>query len=201
MKSTDPEYSEGCLPLGPGSWRFKPPEFPCRVREGLAPYVRTLIRDVINGQKPWPLYLFGEVDAGKTAAALCIGDHVGGWYLALPDLCGMIRQAMKGELFKGAYRWTEYEIWKDWETTSLCILDELGTRKVVTDHHYEVLKRALDLREGRPIVLICNLDPNGLRAVYDDRIHRRVCRGTNVELFKDRRPELTGPDRRIEESK
>ncbi len=192
MKSTDHKPGEGCLALGPGSWRFKPPEFPRRTREGIAPGVRALIRDVLNGREPWPLYLFGEVDAGKTAAALCMGDHVGGWYLTLPDLCDMIRQAMKGTYDR------EYEIWKAWETVSVCILDELGTSKTVSDHHYRVLKRALDLREGRPIVLISNLNPDGLRAVYDDRIHRRACRGTNVELFKDRRPELAGPDRRIE---
>jgi DNA replication protein DnaC len=159
--------------------------------ERVNPTLRALIGELINGTKQWPLLLLGEVDTGKTRAALCLGDSVGGWYLELPSLCRMLIAAGKGELqWSTGYKRSQGEIWTAIQTTCLIILDEIGTKNNTTDNHYEVTKGVLDLRAGRPAVYISNLDIDGIEEVYDDRVASRISCGTVFEL--------TGPDRRIE---
>ena len=185
------DQAEGLVALPEGSWRFPSPDIPRDPRR-INPALLNDLRDLCAGKAQWPLFLFGEVDTGKTRAALCLGDVSGGWYLELPNLCRMLITAGKGELqWSSGYRRTEGEIWDAIQSTSLIILDEIGTKDNTTDNHYEVTKRVLDMRAGRPAVYISNLDVDGIEAVYDDRVASRMSCGT---LFQ------TGPDRRIEES-
>lgn len=75
--------------------------------------------------------------------------------------------------------------WQDWCGVALCILDELGTRGNVTDHAYSALKRAIDDRCNRPLVLISNASIGDLARMYDDRIASRIAGGTVVTFEGD----------------
>ena len=83
------------------------------------------------------------------------------------------------------------EYWSELERSRLVVLDELGTRTNVTDHHAEVVKRVLDIREGRPLVIISNLRASELESVYGDRIASRAAAGTIIDWshYADRRLE------------
>ncbi len=72
---------------------------------------------------------------------------------------------------------------------SLVVLDEIGTRGMVSDAHYEALLTVLDMRENKPFIAISNLDHAALTKVYDARIVSRLSAGTIMEV--------TGKDRRI----
>ena len=67
----------------------------------------------------------------------------------------------------------------------MTVLDELGTRQQVSDFQYEVTKKAIDTREGRPAIVISNLSLTALAKVYDDRIAARLSEGTVVYATED----------------
>src|SRR5436309_2297801 len=52
-----------------------------REMSAIAPGLRDAIRELVSGEAPWPLFLHGDVGAGKSCAALCVLDHAGGDYL------------------------------------------------------------------------------------------------------------------------
>lgn len=71
---------------------------------------------------------------------------------------------------------------------NLIVLDELGCRGLVSDHHYEAVKRLLDERHGKPLIVIANTDLAGIERLYDDRVASRLSAGTVVSVAgKDRR--------------
>lgn len=79
-------------------------------------------------------------------------------------------------------------LWTELAESNLVVLDEIGGRERVSDHHYETVKRILDDREGRPLICLSNLDAARLAAIYDDRIVSRLMAGTTVILSgRDRR--------------
>lgn len=150
-----------------------------------------VLKELMYGMVPWPLFLFGGVGAGKTCAALCVGNSAGGWLVEFPEFCKLILWAQKDELFDASdYKRTEASVWEDVESVNLLVLDELGTRSRPTDPQQEMLRGIIRRREGKPTIYISNLDAENLKEIYDDRVASRICSGT---LF-----ELTGPDRRIE---
>ena len=68
------------------------------------------------------------------------------------------------------------------------ILDEIGGRDRVSDHHYEAVKTLLDVRQGKPLMVLSNLGLSEIEKVYDDRIASRLATGTIVRVdAKDRR--------------
>ena len=81
------------------------------------------------------------------------------------------------------------EYWKELTKSNLVVLDELGTRANVSDHHAETVKRVLDIREGKPLVVITNLRASELDSVYGDRIASRAAAGTIIDWsgYPDRR--------------
>ncbi len=180
---------DGCCILGPGRLRY-PDDMPDRERtvDKVAIDLRDVIRDLIQGRKPWPLFLHGEAGSGKTCAALALLDWAGGWYLELPELCRRLIDAQQDRLTwsTGAQR-TERDLWAAWGQVSLAVLDEIGTRERISDHHYEVLKRAIDLREGCPAIFISNLSLDAVYDQYDDRIASRLASGTSFAAKGDRR--------------
>ena len=165
-----------------------PTEPPWRSRHGIAAYVKQAIVDCARGHTPWPLLFHGEAGSGKTCAGLCVVDHYGGWYQELPEWCVRLIEARLGESRNSAgYRvWTS-ELWSYWRGTNLCVLDEVGTRETVSDHHFETLKKCLDLRLGKPLIVISNHGLKALAHIYDDRIASRLSAGTIVEFEGDRR--------------
>lgn len=72
----------------------------------------------------------------------------------------------------------------------LLVLDELGLRDTVSDAHYESVYRAVELRMGRPFVVISNHPLERLEKIYDARTVSRLGAGTLVEV--------SGADRRLQ---
>ena len=85
------------------------------------------------------------------------------------------------------YKISEDEIYRNIERTNLYVLDEVGMRMNVTDAHYSALKKVMDIRYGKPMVMISNLSLDEIAEVYDQRISSRLMDGTVVELTTDRR--------------
>lgn len=166
------------------------------------PDLQEVFRALCRGIQPWPLFLHGEQGRGKTAAALALLDSVaavrrgplleGGRETWLPNTAyyytvgDLTELAMRQYRDLTAYDWTQISV----EACQLVVLDELGTRKTVSDTHYDAVQRVLDIRENRPLILISNLDIAAIEEVYDARIASRCAGGTVFEL--------KGCDRRIE---
>ncbi len=174
---------------GPPAWLHKP-RSKYRTREGIDPRLRADIRRCVAGEADWPLLIWGAAGSGKTCAGLCMVDSFGGWAVDLPDLHDLVLKARARLLFNsGGFAETLGGIggvWDTWRRASLTVLDEVGQREP-TDAQYDTLKRALDLREGLPVVVISNLPMPKLKRVYDDRIVSRLSAGTVVGLTGDQR--------------
>ena len=148
-----------------------------------------------RGKLPWPLFLFGPAGTGKTCAALCLLDFVEeGTYHTCESFSQAIIDAQQGRLttesgreVSPTYLWT-----KEISKVDLFVLDELGSRRQVSDHQYNVVKSLLDYREGKPTVVISNLSLNAIREIYDDRVTSRLAAGTVIQV--------EGDDRRVQRS-
>ncbi len=181
------------LRLRPESERQKRVILPAmdRDRSRVDPDLAQVVRDLLTGRADWPLFLHGPVGTGKTRAVLCLADAVGGGveYVTLSKAINDIIAASRGTLHDAIGKVTVQRWWRQWEDAKLSILDEIGTRTKATDVEYDHLKQLLDAREGKPAVVISNLDPDGMEQAYDARIASRLCMGTVYEL--------AGNDRRI----
>jgi len=174
-----------------------PPKVLPRTRRsltGIDPPLREAIRALVGGQIPWPLFLQGPAGCGKTCACLCLLDHAGGEYWTTVSWCEQLNDAAFGRLIArgegGSVTVWPTQLWAKVQRAPLVVLDELGTRDIVTAAHYDAVKRVIDEREGMPLVVISNLDLERVGKLYDDRIVSRLGAGTIVEL--------RGRDRRIE---
>jgi DNA replication protein DnaC len=138
--------------------------------------------------------LWGEVGTGKTAAVLCFNDHCGGLYFSLSEFNAEAVAAMKDELY---WEWSNYPekpvteqvFWDAIQHCGVLTLDDIGTRTDVTEAMYDRLKKALDLRDHKPLIVTSNLGEEAIAEFYDDRIASRLLSGTVVHLG--------GEDRRI----
>ena len=184
-----PVLAENCCVLTGYRATYTPPEQPERVRGQIDPALRATIQELADGSVRWPLLLLGEAGSGKTCAALCMIDLFGGWYVTLPELCALVIRAQQGELsWSSGYRRFESDIWSAWRRARLVVVDEIGARTTVSDHHCETIKHALDIRQGKPAVFISNhLLVADLAKLYDDPISSRLASGTQVWLTGDRR--------------
>ncbi len=149
------------------------------------PKLLATLRSLVTGNAPWPLFLYGNVGAGKTLAALCLADVMRtAVYHTVEDLCSRILELRDDH---AAVR----ETWEMIAGKNLAILDELGTRQNVSDYHYATVKRFADARElhaGRVAIYISNLSHAELTKLYDSRIVSRLICGTRFELKgRDRR--------------
>lgn len=163
----------------------------------IADSLRATIRGCINGEQAWPLLIFGPAGAGKTSAALCVLDFATGSYHTASGLCSMLIQSQQGRLEwvyegRGGTIWPE-KMWSRIASMPFVALDEIGGRDRVTDHHYEAVKTMLDVRQGKPLMVLSNLGLPELEKIYDDRIASRLASGTVVRLEgKDRRLHTQG---------
>lgn len=154
--------------------------------------LRSVLRGLIQGTSPWPLFLFGSVGSGKTMAALCVLDYAGGDYYTAARLNESVLQSREGQLTvrgeSGPTTIWPDKFWRLIEKSKLVVVDEIGCRDRATDFQYETLQRVIDDREGSPAIFISNLASAKLAEIYDDRIVSRLCRGTVLELSgKDQR--------------
>jgi len=157
----------------------------------ISPTVADKLHLVFNGESPWPLLITGGVGAGKTCAALCMLDRVpkSRKYIPATDFVDRAMQSAKSELEVGGYRVSENQWWSDWGGYNITCMDEIGTRDKVSDWQYDVFKKAIEKRHGKPSIWISNLSLKQLAIVYDDRIASRLCEGTVLNI--------QGPDRRV----
>ncbi len=178
----------------PRSYQAKPPDFiriptvprnPAKIN----PALKDSLREIIGGNLPWPLYLWGPAGTGKTCAALCLYDYGGGHYYPMPVLLDLLVRTMKERVYYGEGKLFTDELWELIENTRLVTVDDIGTRTSISDHHYDALKILLDRRDYKPLVLTGNLDPAALATLYDERIASRITAGTVINL--------AGVDRRI----
>lgn len=158
-------------------------------------HVRRAIRGCLTGETNWPLFLHGPAGTGKTCAALCLLDHVGGEYFTVGDLCEKLNQSAMGRLEwsregRGGTLWPDRFRLIYLSQPVLLVLDELGLRDTVSDAHYESVYRAVELRMGRPFVVISNHPLERLEKIYDARTVSRLGAGTLVEV--------SGADRRLQ---
>lgn len=138
--------------------------------------LRQLFFALASGQRPWPLYLHGDIGHGKTRAVLAFCDRVvTARYWSVDSLMDAIvcREAP----------------WHGWQT-DLAVLDELGLPRAgnAAEFDYSAVKQFLDWRECRPAIYVSNLAPTGIYRLYDDRLESRVTSGTVYRLLdRDRR--------------
>lgn len=156
------------------------------------PVVRIAIENTFSGKAAWPLFVYGSAGTGKTCAGLCLLDYCGGVYFSVGGLCQHMIEANKGQLC----RFQDQEgpslspsrLWQLIHNSTLAVLDELGARSTVSDFHYDCVKRFLDERQGKPLLVLSNHPLDRLEKLYDDRVASRLAAGTVVELCgKDRR--------------
>jgi DNA replication protein DnaC len=159
--------------------------------------LRRAIRECVKGDRRWPLFVRGAPGRGKTCAALLLLDHAGGFYVTASSLADWVNAAAFGRLEWSTLQLADNvgkpdptRLWTVLAKTSLVVLDDIGTREKVSDAHYETIKRLLDEREKRPLMVLSNLSLDELAALYDDRIASRLASGTCLEL--------AGEDRRLE---
>jgi DNA replication protein DnaC len=127
--------------------------------------------------------LTGEAGTGKTCAALCVLDHVQARrYWTMPALCEELIAVQNGEKEYGMQPDTLRRWWGRYPSLDCVVVDELGSRERVSDFHYEVLQRAIDLRYAKPTIFISNLRVSDLAKVYDDRIASRLAGGTIIQF-------------------
>ncbi len=158
--------------------------FPTRPRlpEGIAPDLRRTLRQVVKGECPWPLLIHGPAGVGKTCAALCLLDHAGGMYWSASELPALIIDCHKGVArYPSGALLSAAALWREVADTALVVLDEIGSG-VVSDFHRTVIQQVLDMREGRPLVCLSNLDLEAIALTHDDRIASRLAAGTVAHL-------------------
>jgi DNA replication protein DnaC len=142
---------------------------------------------LVAGLRPWPFTMYGDVGLGKTCAALCLLDWTGmgfrgGHYLTAREFADDLRRAENGNLTwyqSGAGgKVSVADMWKEIHQSVLVVVDEIGCRERANQTQYDSLLRVLDIRFGRPLVLVSNLTPDELTEVYDYRVVDRILAGT-----------------------
>ena len=162
-----------------------------RVRELVQPPLLKAVESCCKGESAWPLFVHGPAGTGKTCAALWLIDTMMGvcqmW--SFSQLCEHLLDAKFNRLESfGSHSSTiitPADVWEDWRRMALCVIDELGSRSSVSDHQYEVAQRAIDDREGKPLMVASNLELPRLAEIFDDRIASRLAGGTVVHLTGD----------------
>lgn len=167
--------------------------------------LRAVIRALVTGEAPWPLYLFGPAGTGKTSAALALLDHCGpvlpdgeraaelrDWLAAFVEVRTIPR--VRIGLDNGRFDWSREGrsgtyTWADVRAAlgraPVVVFDEIGVGGHATDFRLDALIEVLDTRCNnpvRPFVVTGNVPPSQLEAIYDDRVADRVLAGTVYRL-------------------
>lgn len=145
--------------------------------------LRGRLREVLAGNKPWPLVLWGSTGTGKSCVALCLCDHCpGSWFVTSETLGTEWADVLCGRLKIGDGRIWPSNYRKRIGRVRLMVVDDAGSRDKVSDTAYEAFKMVLDLREGKPLIVTSNHSPAVLKDIYDARIADRLMAGTVIEL-------------------
>lgn len=176
------------------------------------PQLRAVLRQLIRGELPWPLFLTGAPGRGKSAAALCLADYVAGavyfrftrllkaFEWARSESGVAVREWRPSSTFceetkfiQATRNMSDFEFWQYLKAAPLVVVDDLATRGGYTEPQYDQFYDLVEERKRRPLVLVSNLSLADLGRVFDERIVSRIAAGT---VFT-----LSGRDRRLEGGK
>lgn len=158
-----------------------------RKRELVDKNVAATINELSMARKPWPALFCGKPGTGKTCAALCMLDIFNGLYSDFYEWCARICGARFGRLEQDRQKVFESTIWDQWKQTDLAVLDDIAIGFRASQSDMRILKVSLDLREGRPLVVISNAHWGRLLKMYDSPVMSRLEAGTRVPFKGDRR--------------
>lgn len=144
---------------------------------------RSELRRLVTGLDPWPLYLWGNPGTGKTCAVLALCDHChGSWFMTTDALTLEWNGIVCNGIDADDNHATPLGYRKRMQSVPLLVLDDCGTREKASPSAYEVFKAALDLREGKPLIVTSNHPLEMMAQLYDERIKDRFEAGTVIEL-------------------
>ena len=143
-------------------------------------YVEDLERNIKSGRG---LILMGPVGTGKTSAAAAVlqfglKNDYGGMFIGMSSLLDTIFTTKE----KNRDEWVEFE--RRLRETTLLVIDDLGTEK--PDGWVQVkLDSIVSERYNRlkPIIVTTNLDANGLKNTYTERIIDRLRQTSKLLTF------------------
>lgn len=164
-----------------------------RSKDEVPPPLRRSIREMTGGWRRWPVYIFGPVGVGKTAAVLTLIDQVeGSKYMTAAEMMVDVRAARSKRLVSNTgHDISERELLRRWTESTLLVIDEVGQRRDPTAWTDETIQRVLDDRIDKPTILIGNHDLADLAKVMDDRVVSRLSAGTIIHVDgEDRRPAM-----------
>lgn len=153
----------------------------------------------------WPIMISGPVGTGKTFAMACVyrswrvtpqKPATILWY-DTSDLLSKIIACRTSPTHSITTRFSNGTTSEQFEgnfyakisRAGLLCLDDMGIKEP-TPSKYEILKRILDLRSGKPTLITTNLDHKRFTEVFDERIYSRAFCGPVVWA--------EGEDRRFE---
>ena len=153
-----------------------------------AEQVRQMLR-AVQREAAWPLYIYGNPGSGKTCIAALIYEAFTRrpmWSRADDFLLEYVdrgdgRKALQAKV----------------DGTPCLFLDDLGVRPP-TPPMLQAIFDVLEMRKGRPIVIVSNHDLRKLSELYDERIVSRLSAGTVLEIRGADRRRNTGRKMRIE---
>ncbi len=170
--------------------------------------LRGIIRGLVIGSLPWPLFLTGAPGRGKSAAALCLCDLVrDSFYFRFTKFLKCLEWARQKEVSLLRWRETgpdmpskltnvsfnEANLYTTLKNAPLVCIDDLATRGGYTEPQYDLFYDLVEDRKLKPLIIVSNLSLQQLGEVFDDRILSRLARGT---IFT-----LAGRDRRLDEKR
>jgi hypothetical protein len=153
------------------------------------------------GNGSWPLLVIGPVGTGKTYSAVAALDRFGGVYHTASGLCEKLIVADQQGIawpdihltgYDGGDNgiWRSEHLWRHLLYHQLVVLDELGAKGIATPTQRGRIQELLDLREGRPVILISNVGTDGIQEIYGDRVLSRAMRGITIYLGGDDRRQV-----------
>ena len=153
-----------------------------------AEQVQQMLR-AVQREAAWPLYIYGNPGSGKTCIAALIYEAFTRrpmWSRADDFLLEYVdrgdgRKALQSKV----------------EGTPCLFLDDLGVRPP-TPPMLQAIFDVLEMRKGRPVVIVSNHDLRKLSEIYDERIVSRLSAGTVLEIRGQDRRRNTGRKMRIE---
>ena len=143
----------------------------------------------VHADAAWPLYIYGNPGSGKTCIAALIYERCTRrpmWSRADDFLLEYVDRGDGRKALQAKVR-----------GTPCLFLDDLGVRPP-TPPMLQAIFDVLEMRKGRPVVIVSNHDLRKLSEIYDERIVSRLSAGTVLEIRGQDRRKNTGRKMRIE---
>ncbi len=140
----------------------------------------------------FPIFVTGPAGTGKSCVGRLCVERLGGQAVVFRHAFADHLAASRGELERGPkhfpYRVSERELWRGWEETPCLVVDEVAKRETASAAERDFIHNLLDLREGRPMLVISNRPLSEIKTIYDGAIGSRIGGGTQIKIAgRDRR--------------